>query len=76
MEMHCIPQQAVFSLIAAAGCEALEVREDNSVGWSGRWISNTFVIRKLTVAAPAAARSITNIPPADIGNRDCNRGGA
>ncbi len=51
MEMHCIPQQEVFSLIAVSGCEALEVREDNSVGWSGSWISNTFVVRKSKVTA-------------------------
>jgi hypothetical protein len=62
MEMHCIPQQTVFSLIAAAGCEALEVREDDAVGWSRGWISNTFVIRKSTFATPAAAQSTTNIP--------------
>ena len=52
MEMHCIPQYVVFSLIAAAGCEALEVREDNAIGWLGRWISNTFVVRKSTTPRP------------------------
>jgi SAM-dependent methyltransferase len=46
MEMHCIPQSAVFSLIANAGCHLLEVDEDNAIGRFGSWISNTFVIRR------------------------------
>jgi len=45
MEMHCIPQDVVFSLIAAGQCRVLEVRED---GWIGRGhsISNTFVVQR------------------------------
>jgi len=46
IEMHCIPQQAVFALIAEHGCTLLEVREDGWVGSPGRWISNTFIIRR------------------------------
>ena len=46
MEMHCIPQQSVFALIADEGCRVLEVREDNRVGNHGDWISNTFIVRR------------------------------
>jgi 2-polyprenyl-3-methyl-5-hydroxy-6-metoxy-1,4-benzoquinol methylase len=41
MEMHCIPQREVFSLVAAAGCSLIEVREEprykNGIG-------NTFLV--------------------------------
>jgi len=46
IEMHCIPQQAVFALIARENCRVLEVREDDRVGKHGEWISNTFVVRR------------------------------
>ena len=46
MEMHCMPQEQVFSIASEEGCEVLEVREDESVGLPGRWISNTFVVRR------------------------------
>jgi SAM-dependent methyltransferase len=44
MEMHCIPQAAVFSLVNASGCRVLEVREDNAAG--GQWLSNTFAVAR------------------------------
>ncbi len=43
MEMHCIPQEVVFSLITECGCRTLEVRES---AWD-RGISNTFVVKRL-----------------------------
>ena len=46
MEMHFIPQDEVFELIADAGCRLLEVREDGWIGRVGHWISNTFIIKK------------------------------
>ncbi|MEO6270253.1 MAG: class I SAM-dependent methyltransferase [Lautropia sp.] len=46
MEMHCIPQPEVFAAIAAERGLVLEVREDGATG-SDRFISNTFVVRKL-----------------------------
>jgi SAM-dependent methyltransferase len=46
IEMHCIPQQTVFALIAEHGCTLLEVREDGWVGNPGKWISNTFIVRR------------------------------
>jgi SAM-dependent methyltransferase len=46
MQMHCIPQEAVFKLTEASGCSILEVREDNSCGDASLYLSNTFVIRK------------------------------
>jgi SAM-dependent methyltransferase len=50
MEMHCIPQSEVFKLIVEAHCKILEVREDRSIGRLGQWISNTFVVERLTCA--------------------------
>ena len=46
MQMHCLPQEKVFSLIAEAKCVPLEVREDNATGAADKYISNTFVVRK------------------------------
>lgn len=46
MEMHCIPQHEIFAVVADAQCQLLEVREDNSIGRHGTWISNTFVISR------------------------------
>jgi 2-polyprenyl-3-methyl-5-hydroxy-6-metoxy-1,4-benzoquinol methylase len=48
MEMHAIPQAEVFRLIADADCRLLEVREDEAIGRLGKWVSNTFIVRKLT----------------------------
>ena len=45
MEMHCIPQQRVFEIIAASGCVPLSVREDRHCG-DPRFLSNTFVVQK------------------------------
>ncbi len=46
IEMHVLPQQAVFALAAAAGCIALEVREDSAVWPPSVCTSNTFIFRK------------------------------
>lgn len=46
MQMHCIPQEAIFKLIDEMGCSLLEVREDNSCGDPLYYLSNTFVITK------------------------------
>lgn len=46
MQMHCLPQVKVFSLIAEANCVPLEVREDDAAGTADKYISNTFVVRK------------------------------
>lgn len=45
MEMHVLPQYAVFSLAAKHGCEVLEVREDSSTGLPSS-ISNCFFLQK------------------------------
>ena len=55
MEMHCIPQHVVFSLIAAAQCKVLEVREDGWIG-GGQSISNTFVVQRLSDPRPPRRR--------------------
>jgi SAM-dependent methyltransferase len=46
MEIHFLPQTEIFSLIGEANCKTLEVCEDGSVGNSGQWVSNTFVVRR------------------------------
>jgi SAM-dependent methyltransferase len=46
MEMHVLPQRAVFALAAEAGLSVLEVREDHVVGQPGRWLSNLFVLQR------------------------------
>jgi SAM-dependent methyltransferase len=47
MQMHCLPQQKIFEIIAAENCIPLEVGDDDSAGHLDTWISNTFVARKL-----------------------------
>jgi SAM-dependent methyltransferase len=44
IEVHCLPQPTVFQIAHDAGCEALEVREDEAMDYP--WLSNTFVFRK------------------------------
>lgn len=48
MEMHPLPQSAVFALAAAAGLSVLEVREDTHLVARrvALWVSNTFVLRR------------------------------
>jgi SAM-dependent methyltransferase len=46
LEMHCLPQRAVFSAAAQAQCEVVEVTEDDSTG-SPHFLSNTFVIQRV-----------------------------
>jgi len=47
MQMHCLPQQKIFEIIAAENCIPLEVGEDDAAGHPDSRISNTFVARKL-----------------------------
>lgn len=46
MEMHYLPQAALFESIARHGCRVLEMREDDSIGLSVTAISNTMLVRK------------------------------
>jgi len=43
MEMHVLPQRAIFDLIRQSNCQLLEIIEDGWVG-DGNWLSNTFVV--------------------------------
>lgn len=45
IEMHVLPQPVVFAIAADAGCVALEVLEDGSVGIAN-WQSTTFAFHK------------------------------
>ena len=44
MELHCIPQRAVFALVAEANCQLIELREERTVDWATESLSNIFVI--------------------------------
>lgn len=48
MEMHVLPQAAVFRLAAEARLQVLEVREDTQVvaSTAATWLSNLFVLRR------------------------------
>ena len=46
IEMHVLPQQAIFDAAARNGCQALEVQPDWLVGFRDTWISNTFLMKK------------------------------
>jgi len=46
MQMHCVPQQHIFEIVAEENCKLLEVREDNWIGAPDQFISNTFIIGK------------------------------
>jgi SAM-dependent methyltransferase len=46
IEMHVLPQAAVFRIALETGCVPLEVREDEATGLGSAWISNTFVVTK------------------------------
>lgn len=50
MQMHCLPQDVIFSLVKKNDCDLLEVREDGSAG--APFLSNTFIVRKNPVAGP------------------------
>jgi SAM-dependent methyltransferase len=52
MQMHCLAQDVLFSIIAEEHCTLLSVREDNATGEPDRFISNTFVVRKSPIAPP------------------------
>jgi len=44
MEMHVLPQRAVFEILREENCELLEVLEDFSTSWG---LSNTFLVQKI-----------------------------
>lgn len=46
VEMHYVPQRRIFEIARQAGCEVLEVREDDWVGRREVELSNTFLLRK------------------------------
>jgi SAM-dependent methyltransferase len=46
MEMHCIPQREVFSLIAAEGCSLIDVREERTLAVGFACLSNLFVVQR------------------------------
>lgn len=56
MEMHCLPQAALFDLLMEQNCRIMEFREDDAIGLSVTAISNTFLIQKRrTTTSPKVA---------------------
>ena len=45
-EMHFLPQQDIFKIIAESNCHCLEIREDGMVGNEDQMLSNTFLVQK------------------------------
>jgi SAM-dependent methyltransferase len=46
MQMHCLPQDIIFSAVMAENCELLEIQHDDSTGVEGVYVSNVFIVRK------------------------------
>lgn len=46
MEMHYLPQTALWQLLDQAGCTLLELREDDAIGASAQAVSHTVLARK------------------------------
>ena len=47
MEMHCVPQRAIFDLAHSFGLQLLDLREDTWVVSGGpNWLSNNFIFQK------------------------------
>jgi len=59
LEMHCIPQGVVLSIVAESHCKILEIREDGSTGHS-QSISNTFVVQRLA-GPPRPGRWVSDL---------------
>jgi SAM-dependent methyltransferase len=47
MEMHCLPQKNVLELARQYEVYPIEIQPDGAVGNQSRWISNTFLMRKV-----------------------------
>jgi SAM-dependent methyltransferase len=60
MQMHCLPQDIIFSLLYDANCELLEVQQDDSTGSENSFISNIFVVRKRSNGANNCAPRSTS----------------
>jgi SAM-dependent methyltransferase len=50
LEMHVLPQRAIFGLIEAADCRLLEVNDDNSTGAPDQYRSTTVLVQKRHVS--------------------------
>jgi SAM-dependent methyltransferase len=59
LEMHVLPQSTVFEIAEDEGCRVLEVQPDNCVG-AAHWISNTFLVSKITPKSPNVNEIQTN----------------
>jgi 2-polyprenyl-3-methyl-5-hydroxy-6-metoxy-1,4-benzoquinol methylase len=46
LEMHYLPQPALFSIMTEVNCEFLEIREDGMLSDEDQVLSNTFVVQK------------------------------
>jgi SAM-dependent methyltransferase len=53
MEMHCLPQKAIFDEAHRCGMRLLDIREDTSwsIGQQWEWLSNNFLFLKTSASA-------------------------
>lgn len=51
MEMHYLPQSALFEVLARNSCQLLELREDDAIGLAPNVVSNTVLVQKRVGAA-------------------------
>jgi SAM-dependent methyltransferase len=49
VEVHCLPQSALFEIVARTGCDILEIREDGALG--ANMVSNRLLLRKRKTSA-------------------------
>jgi SAM-dependent methyltransferase len=47
MEMHFVPQRAIFETASRLGMQPVEVSPDHMIGNAGSWISSTFLMSKV-----------------------------
>jgi SAM-dependent methyltransferase len=55
MEMHFVPQRAIFDLAATCGMQPIEVAPDSSIGEHDKWISSRFLMTRRVEAPPWVA---------------------
>ena len=52
IEMHCLPQREVFSIVAVARCSLVEVREERNITRTMECLANLFVVRRPAERSP------------------------
>ena len=63
MEMHAVPQKAIFDLGFEHGLKTLDAQADGSIGHFGEWISTCFLMEKTSPKPPAVTGQKTKREP-------------